>query len=515
MGMGATAFFYLLLPLWLWVQDAAAATGLGFTRSDFPREFVFGAGTSAYQYEGAVAEDGRSPSSWDTFTHAGKMPDKSTGDVAADGYHKYMEDVKLMSETGLEAYRFSISWSRLIPNGRGAVNPKGLQYYNNLIDELVNHGIQVHITLHHIDLPQILEDEYGGWLSPRIVEDFTAYADVCFKEFGDRVASWTTMNEPNIGALASYDVAIFPPGRCSDPFGVTKCTSGDSSVEPYIAAHNTLLAHASVVSLYRKKYQAMQKGVVGISIYSFWSYPLTNSTVDLEATRRCIDFYFGWILDPLVFGDYPQVMKKNVGSRLPTFTEVQSELIKGSLDFIGINHYYSLYVNDRPLETGVRDYKADMSVSLRGSRIDPPSSQGPPANVPSDPKGLQLQLGYLKETYGNLPVYVQENGMGTAADGLDDTERVGYLSSYMESTLNAMRNGADVRGYFAWAFMDLFELLSGYQSRYGLYRVDFADERLPRQARLSACWYSGFLKHNGTSALVSRTPVNQALNSVS
>ncbi|XBI19862.1 hypothetical protein VPH35_061286 [Triticum aestivum] len=515
MGMGATAFFYLLLSLWLWVQDAAAATGLGFTRSDFPREFVFGAGTSAYQYEGAVAEDGRSPSSWDTFTHAGKMPDKSTGDVAADGYHKYMEDVKLMSETGLEAYRFSISWSRLIPNGRGAVNPKGLQYYNNLIDELVNHGIQVHITLHHLDLPQILEDEYGGWLSPRIIEDFTAYADVCFREFGDRVASWTTVNEPNIGILASYDVAIFPPGRCSNPFGATKCTAGDSSVEPYIAAHNTIMAHASVASLYRKKYQAMQKGVIGISIYSFWSYPLTNSTVDLDATWRCKDFFFGWILDPLVFGDYPQVMKKNVGSRLPPFTEVQSELIKGSLDFIGINHYYSLYVNDRPLETGVRDYSADMSVSLRGSRIDPPSSQGFPVNVPSDPKGLQLQLEYLKETYRNLLVYVQENGMGSADDSLDDTGRVGFLSSYMESTLNAMRNGADVRGYFAWAFMDLFELLSGYQLRYGLYRVDFADERLPRQARLSARWYSGFLKHNRTSALLSRTPVNQALNSVS
>ncbi|VAI22129.1 unnamed protein product [Triticum turgidum subsp. durum] len=167
MGGASASFFYLLLSL-LWVQDAAA-TGLGSTRSDFPQEFVFGAGTSAYQYEGAVVEDGRSPSSWDTFTHAGKMPDKSTGDVAADGYHKYMEDVKRMYETGLEAYRFSISWSRLIPNGRGAVNPKGLQYYNNLIDELVNHGIQVHITLHHLDLPQILEDEYGGWLSPRII----------------------------------------------------------------------------------------------------------------------------------------------------------------------------------------------------------------------------------------------------------------------------------------------------------------------------------------------------------
>ncbi|KAF7031284.1 hypothetical protein CFC21_042632 [Triticum aestivum] len=512
MGMGAAAFFYLLLSLW--AQDATAAD-LGLTRSDFPREFVFGSGTSAYQYEGAVAEDGRSPSNWDTFTHAGRMADKSTGDVAADGYHKYMEDVKLMSETGLEAYRFSISWSRLIPSGRGAVNPKGLEYYNNLIDELVNHGIQVHITLHHVDLPQVLEDEYGGWLSPKIVEDFTAYADVCFREFGNRVASWTTMDEANIGVLGSYGNALFPPGRCSDPFGATKCTAGDSSIEPYIAANNILMAHASVFRLYRDKYQHKQKGIVGINIYSYWSYPLTNATADLEATQRCKDFLYGWILEPLVFGDYPQVMKKNVGSRLPPFTNVQSELIKGSLDFIGINHYFSVYVNDRPLDTGVRDYTADMSIDSRGSRTDPPAGQGPPTHTTSDPKGLQLALEYLKETYGNLPVYVQENGMGSADDSLDDTDRIGYLSSYMEGTLEAMRNGANVGGYFAWAFMDLFELLAGYQSRYGLYRVDFADERRPRQARLSARWYSGFLKHNGTSALASRAQVNQALNLVS
>ncbi|KAM0883669.1 hypothetical protein ACQ4PT_031489 [Festuca glaucescens] len=373
--MGAAAFFCLLLSLW--VQDVTA-TDLGFTRSDFPHDFAFGAGTSAYQYEGAVAEDGRSPSSWDNFTHAGKMEDKSTGDVAADGYHKYMEDVKIMSETGLEAYRFSISWSRLIPNGSGAVNLKGLEYYNNLIDELVNH-----------DLPQIVEDKYGGWLSPRIV-----------------------------------------------------------------------------------------------------------------------------ILEPLVFGDYPEVMKKNVGSRLPPFTKNQSELIKGSLDFIGINHYYSLYVNDRPLETGVRDYNMDMSIYVRGSRTDPPppAGQGAPTNVPSDPKGLQLVLEYLKGTYGNLPIYIQENGkhnfppeasMGSADGSLDDTDRIAYLSSYMESTLHALRNGVNVRGYFAWAFMDLFELLSGYQSRYGLYSVDFADERRPRRARLSARWYSAFLKEKaGTSALL-------------
>ncbi|VAH68317.1 unnamed protein product [Triticum turgidum subsp. durum] len=165
--MDSVAFFSLLL-----LSAAAAPPALGFTRADFPRDFVFGAATSAYQYEGAVAEDGRNPSIWDTFTHAGKMADKSVGDVAADGYHKYKDDVKLMVDMNLEAYRFSISWSRLIPDGRGAVNPKGLEYYNNLIDALVQHGIQVHIMIYQLEYPQILEDEYGGWLSPRIVGRF-------------------------------------------------------------------------------------------------------------------------------------------------------------------------------------------------------------------------------------------------------------------------------------------------------------------------------------------------------
>uniref|UniRef100_A0ACD5YWQ8 Uncharacterized protein n=1 Tax=Avena sativa TaxID=4498 RepID=A0ACD5YWQ8_AVESA len=503
--MGATAFFYILL--FLWVQDAAAI--LGFTRSDFPQDFVFGAGTSAYQYEGAVSEDGRSPSFWDTFTHAGKMPDKSTADVSADGYHKYKEDIKLISDTGLEAYRFSISWSRLIPNGRGAVNPKGLQYYNNIIDELVKRGIQIHITLYHLDLPQCLEDEYEGWLSPKIIEDFTAYADVCFREFGDRVTYWTTVNEPNIGAIASYASGQLPPGRCSDPFGITKCTAGNSTTEPYRAVHTTLLAHASVVRLYKAKYKAEQKGVVGINIYSFWSYPLTQSTVDLEATQRCKDFMFGWILGPLVFGDYPQVMKKNVGYRLPSFTKVQSELIKDSFDFIGINHYYSVYVNDRPLETGARDVMGDMSIYYRVSRTDPPVGQAAPTSVPSDPKGLQLVLEYLKDAYGNPPLYIHENGLGSTNGGLNDTDRVDYLSTYIGSTLDAIRNGINVKGYFAWAFMDLFELLVGYQSKYGLYRVDFDDERRPRQARRSARWYSGFLKN---SIRVSRVQEGLALN---
>ncbi|KAM0900691.1 hypothetical protein ACQ4PT_020511 [Festuca glaucescens] len=486
----AMAFFSLLLLL------LAAPPVLGFTRSDFPSEFVFGAATSAYQYEGAVAEDGRSPSIWDTFTHAGNIADKSTGDVASDGYHKYKDDVKLMADTNLEAYRFSISWSRLIPNGRGSVNPKGLEYYNNLIDELVKHGIQIHVMIYHLDFPQVLDDEYGGWLSPRIVEDFTAFADVCFREFGDRVSYWTTIDEPNVGPVGSYDSGIFAPGRCSEPFGVIKCTVGNSTVEPYIAAHNMILAHASATRLYREKYQAVQKGIVGINVYSFWTYPLTNSTEDLAATKRYQDFMFGWILEPLVFGDYPQMMKTNVGSRLPSFTKSQSEFVKGAIDFIGINHYYSVYVNDRPLKEGVRDYAEDMSVYQRGSRTDPATSEYLPSVYPDDPKGLQFVLQYLTETYGGLPIYVQENGKASSNDTLDDTARVEYLKGYIGGTLTALRNGANVKGYFAWNFLDIFEFLGGYQSGYGLHRVDFNDEARPREPRLSAWWYSSFLNNN-------------------
>uniref|UniRef100_A0ACD5X4I4 Uncharacterized protein n=1 Tax=Avena sativa TaxID=4498 RepID=A0ACD5X4I4_AVESA len=366
--MAGIAFFFFFSLLLLLLPVPA----LGFTRSDFPQDFVFGAATSAYQYEGAVAEGGRSPSIWDNFTHSGKMVDGSTGDVAADGYHKYKDDVKLMADTNLEAYRFSISWSRLIPSGRGAVNPKGLEYYNNVINELVKHGIQVHVMLYHLDFPQVLDDEYGGWLSPRMVDDFTAFADVCFEEFGDRVSYWTTIDEPNVAAISSYDTGQSAPGRCSDPFGFRKCTVGDSTVEPYVAAHNMILAHASVTRLYKAKYQAIQKGVIGINVYTFWAYPLTNSTADIEATERCQDFMFNWILEPLVFGDYPKVMKKIVGSRLPSFTRSQSDALMGALDFIGINHYYSLYVNDRPLEKGARDYAGDLSTYMRASKTDPP-----------------------------------------------------------------------------------------------------------------------------------------------
>nr|DAD33292.1 TPA_asm: hypothetical protein HUJ06_012143 [Nelumbo nucifera] len=468
-----------------------------FSRDDFPSDFVFGAGTSAYQAEGAVAEDGRAPSIWDIFTHQGKMPDKSTGDEAANGYHKYKEDVKIMSEIGLEGYRFSISWSRLLPNGRGAVNPKGLEYYNNLINELIAHGIEPHATLFHLDLPQILEDEYGGWLSPNIVDDFTAYADVCFREFGDRVSYWTTINEPNVMAIASYDTGQFPPRRCSFPGGVFNCSAGNSSVEPYTAVHYILLAHASAVALYRQKYQAKQNGWIGLNVYAFWCSPMTNSPADVVASQRAIDFFNGWVVNPLVFGDYPVIMKKRVGTRLPSFTKRQSQLVKGSSDFIGLNHYFTFYIQDDSNKSTIRppDFNLDMAVKFSVNKDSTPSGGFSPDSPTFNPDGLQELLQYFKNYYGNPPVYVQENGYGAPRnETLNDTARIDYMNGFMESMFNAIRNGSNTKGYFVWSFLDVFEVLSGYQTRYGLVHVDFHNE-FRRQPKLSAQWYSNFLKN--------------------
>nr|XP_009417732.1 PREDICTED: beta-glucosidase 22-like [Musa acuminata subsp. malaccensis] len=506
----------LLTTLLLLLLLLLPSTESKLSRDDFPPGFIFGAGTSAYQVEGAAAKDGRTPSLWDTYTHAGRMLDNSTGDVASDQYHKYKEDVKLMADTGLDSYRFSISWSRLIPNGRGAINLKGLAYYNNLIDELLKYGIKPHVTIYHLDFPQALEDEYGGWLSQKIVEDFTAFADVCFREFGDRVSQWTTIVEPNIIGMASYDNGVFPPNRCSKPFGLLNCTVGDSTTEPYIATHNLLLSHASVVSLYRTKYQAIQNGRIGLNVYSFWCYPMTNSRLDFQATQRSLDFLIGWIISPLVFGDYPKIMKKIVRSRLPSFTEEQSEQVKGSFDFIGLNHYQSIWVKDNSnaSKTAPRDFNADLFAKFSFSKNDTPSGQLIPADVPIDPDGLQHMLEYIRDAYGNPPVYIEENGYGYGTnDTIYDVERVNYLSAFISSMLDGIRKGANVKGYYVWSFLDVFEFLAGFQSRFGLYYVDFKDENLRRQPKLSALWYSDFLKKKKTGTNINRMGLHERSHS--
>uniref|UniRef100_A0A1S3X918 Furcatin hydrolase n=1 Tax=Nicotiana tabacum TaxID=4097 RepID=A0A1S3X918_TOBAC len=225
-----------------------------FNRSNFPSDFIFGAASASYQYEGAANEDGKGPSIWDTFTHnhPERIADRSNGDVALDFYHRYKDDIKLMKFEGLNGFRFSISWSRVLPYGKPCrgVNKEGIAFYNNLINELLAKGIQPMVTLFHWDLPQVLEDEYLGFLNPQIIYDFRDYVELCFKEFGDRVKLWTTINEPSGYALTGYDLGIFPPLRCS-----IGCIAGNSATEPYIVAHHLLLAHAQAAKLYRVKYQ--------------------------------------------------------------------------------------------------------------------------------------------------------------------------------------------------------------------------------------------------------------------
>ncbi|XWS31722.1 hypothetical protein CRYUN_Cryun23aG0100300 [Craigia yunnanensis] len=466
-----------------------------YSRYDFPPGFVFGSATSAYQVEGAASKDGRTPSIWDTFAHSG-YANGATGDVAVDQYHKYKEDVKLMAEMGLDAYRFSISWSRLIPNGRGPLNPKGVQYYNNLISELISHGIQPHVTLNNADLPQALEDEYGGWINGRIVKDFTAYADGCFREFGDRVSNWITVNEPNVFAIGGYDQGIIPPRHCSSPFGIN-CTRGNSSSEPYIAVHNILLAHASAARLYKRKYQEKHNGFIGISIYTLGAVPNTNSTEDAMAAQRMNDFYIGWIANPLVFGDYPDSMKKLIGSRIPTFTNHESELVRGSFDFFGVIHYTTCYVQDDPvsLVSKQRDFNQDVAAKIMNIEDIFSNSE-----YPILPWGLQGVLEYIKLVYGNPPLYILENGQRTQRNStLEDTSRVEYLQAYIGSVLDAVRNGSDTRGYFSWSFLDVLEILDGYRSSFGLYYVDLDDPDLKRQPKLSSYWYSHFLKGGSVS----------------
>ncbi|XP_028771203.1 hydroxyisourate hydrolase [Neltuma alba] len=499
-----TLAFLLILMLLSFGEEVRSADN--YTINDFPANFIFGSGSTAYQVEGAANEDGRTPSIWDTFAHAGNA-DGATGDVACDEYHKYKEDVQLMVETGLDAYRFSISWSRLVPNGRGPTNPKGLQYYNNLIDELLSNGIQPHVTLHNFDLPQALEDAYGGWVSRDIIKDFRDYADVCFREFGDRVKYWNTVNEPNVFALGGYDQGALPPQRCSPPFGLVNCTKGNSTTEPYLVVHHVMLAHSSAVRLYRRKYRNKQQGFVGISVYTYACIPQTKTEKDVLAVKRADDFLVGWVLEPLVYGDYPASMKANAGARIPAFTDRESKQVRGSCDFIGLIYYTTANVSDNQdsLKQEFRDIGRDMAANIIFE-----ADLFTEEEYPIKPWGIRHVLETFKLLYGNPPVFIYENGQRTARNtSLEDVSRVKYLHAHIGGVLDALRNGSNTRGYFAWSFLDLLELLDGYKSGFGLYYVDLDDPHLKRYPKLSAKWYSRFLRARNASSIVSPTHLHR------
>ncbi|KAE8037053.1 hypothetical protein FH972_009678 [Carpinus fangiana] len=474
-------------------------------RSSFPAGFIFGTASAAYQYEGAANEGGRGPSIWDTYTHRypGRIKDGSNGDVAVDQYHHYKEDVGIMKEMGLDAYRFSISWSRVLPKGKlsGGVNREGIKYYNHLINQLLHKGLKPFVTLFHLDLPQALEDEYGGFLSPQIVDDFRDFAELCFKEFGDRVKHWITLNEPwscSVGGYASGQIA---PGRCSSWLNMN-CIGGDSGTEPYLVAHYQLLAHAASVLEYKQKFQAAQKGVIGITLNSHWMIPFSNARHHRNAALRALDFMLGWFLDPLTYGDYPHSMRFLVGKRLPKFSKEQSKLVKGSFDFIGLNYYttnYAAYAAH--LNSGNASYSTDSLANLTTERNGIPI--GPPAA--SDwlrvyPRGFLDLLLYIKEKYHNPLLYITENGIDEVNNAtlsleaaLVDNQRIEYYYSHLWYLRKAINEGVNIKGYFAWSLLDNFEWNAGYTFRFGINYVDYKNG-LKRHPKLSARWFKNFLK---------------------
>ncbi|CAK9871950.1 unnamed protein product [Sphagnum jensenii] len=470
-------------------------------RSLFPQRFVFGTATAAYQVEGAFDEGGRTQSIWDTFSRIpGKISDGSNGDVASDQYHKYQGDIELMMQLHVDAYRFSISWSRLmkLDGSVPELNADGVAYYNHLIDGLLAKGIQPYVTLYHWDLPQIYQDAFGGWLSQKIVKVYADYAEACFAAFGDRVKHWITFNEPQQFSVLGFGLGIHAPGRCSTR---SMCAEGNSATEPYIVAHHVLLAHAAAVDIYRRKFKATQSGVVGIALDCEWGEPLTSSREDVAAAERHVEFQLAWYLDPIYNGSYPTIMHQHVGDRLPEFSKDEIALLQGSLDFIGLNHYTSRFISNGLVYQKTesmghfQDQQVNSTVVRNGQKI---GNQAASDWLFIVPWGLQKTLSWITKRYNKPALYVTENGMDDLEEAkpleemLNDTRRVHFYQDYLTSVLAAIRDGADVQGYFAWSLMDNFEWAAGYTRRFGLYYVDYKDDQ-KRYPKASAEWFSHFL----------------------
>ncbi|CAN7095498.1 unnamed protein product [Brassica rapa subsp. narinosa] len=458
--------------------------------------------------EGAAHEDGRGPSIWDTYSE--KFPEKimdgSNGSVADDSYYLYEEDVNLLHQIGFNAYRFSISWSRILPRGnlKGGINQAGINYYNNLINQLLLKGVKPYVTIFHWDLPEALEVAYGGFLGAEIVNDFRDYAELCFQKFGDRVKHWMTLNEPFTVVKQGYLTGEKAPGRCSS-FTNPNCLGGDGATEPYIVGHNFLLAHGAAVKVYREKYQATQKGEIGIALQTDWHYPYSDSYADRSATARATAFTFDYFMEPIVNGKYPTEMVNHVkDGRLPTFTPEESSMLKGSYDFIGINYYSSSYVKDVPCATENISMSTDSCVMVIGERNGVPI--GPKAG--SDwlliyPKGIRDLLLYAKFKFNDPVLYITENGINENDDGtrpreeiLKDTFRIEYHDKHFQQLHKAIvEDGCDVRGYYAWSLMDNFEWEHGYTARFGLYYVDFVNG-LKRYPKDSVKWFKRFLNRS-------------------
>jgi beta-glucosidase len=442
----------------------------------FPPGFLWGASTSAYQIEGSPLADGAGPTIWQRFAHSpGRTNNGETGDVACDHYRRWKSDVALMRELGLQAYRFSISWSRVFPKGTGAVNERGLDFYDNLVDALLENNIRPNATLYHWDLPAALDDR-GGWLNADIADWFGDYASVVFRRLGDRVPMFATLNEPWVVTDGGYLHGALAPGH-------------RNLFEAPIASHNLMRAHGRGVQAYRA---GSYRGQIGIVVNLEPKDPATDSRADAIAAARGDAYMNRQYLDPIFKKSYPGEMRDIFGEAWPEFPAEDFDLIAQPIDFIGINYYTRGVVRDDPSALPVRIAyvrQPEHAYTETGWEVYPPA--------------LTRTLLWVTERYGKLPLYVTENGAALydpphAVDGaIHDPLRVWYFREHLKAAHDAIRGGADLRGYFAWSLLDNYEWSLGYSKRFGIVHVNYeTQERTPKD---SARFYGRVIATNGAA----------------
>ncbi|QRV84762.1 glycoside hydrolase family 1 protein [Ceratobasidium sp. AG-Ba] len=460
------------------------------------KDFLWGFATASFQIEGSTNADGRGPSIWDQFSRTpGKTLDGRDGDVATDSYRLWREDVALLKAYGIKSYRFSISWSRVIPLGgrNDPINPQGIKFYSDLIDELLAAGITPFVTLYHWDLPQGLHDRYGGWLNKEeIVPDFVRYAKVCFEAFGDRVKHWLTINEPWCVAILGYGRGVFAPGRSSDR---ARSAEGDSRTEPWIVGHNEILAHAYTVKLYREEFKPTQKGQIGITLNGDWSEPYDQTPENIAAAQHALDFAIGWFADPIYLGHYPAYMKEVLGDRSPDFTEEEIKVVKGSGDFYGMNTYTTNLIK----AGGTDEFQGFAQYTFTREDGTQLGTQAHCAWLQTYPEGFRKLLNYLYKKY-KLPIYITENGFAVKdedsmplVDALADKDRVEYFEGNTKAlTAAVFEDGVEIKSYFPWSFLDNFEWADGYGTRFGVTYVDYnTQKRYPKDsAKFLIKWFN-------------------------
>jgi beta-glucosidase len=442
----------------------------------FPDDFLWGAATSAYQIEGSPAADGAGRSIWHRFSHTpGNTYLDQTGDVACDHYRRYRDDVALMSELGLNSYRFSIAWGRIYPKGTGVVNKKGIDFYSRLVDALLEKGIKPNVTLYHWDLPEALDDR-GGWLNRDIADWFCDYAVTMFEALGDRVEMWSTLNEPWVVTDGGYLSGVLAPGH-------------SNLFEAPIATHNLLRAHGTTVERFRST-SAAKKGKIGLVVNLEPKYPASESPEDQDAVQRSDAYMNRQYLDPVFKGEYPAELREIFGDAWPEWSDEDMRLIRQPIDFIGVNYY------TRKVERYHPDY-----LPLRTKHVPQPQNMEADTRWEVFPEALTRILLWVKDRYGNLPIYITENGASfydpphTIDGRVEDPLRVEYYRQHLRAAHEAMKKGVDLRGYYAWSLLDNYEWSHGYSKRFGIVHVDYETQQ--RTIKSSGRYYSSVIRSKG------------------